>query len=67
MNNEKKKLSRNRKRRIGRKIKMDDRMNTFLNKIEPEKKKKNENFDKIKELEIELAKKICQQAQRITI
>ena len=39
MNNEKKKLSRNRKRRIGRKIKMDDKMNTFLNKIEPEKKK----------------------------
>ena len=59
MNNEKKKLSRIRKRRIGRKIKMDDKMNTLLNKNESEKKKENENFDKIKELEIELVKKIC--------
>ena len=59
MNNEKKKLSRKRKRRIGRKIKMDDKMNTFLTKIESEKKKKNENFDKIQELEIEFVKKIC--------
>ena len=52
INNENKKLSRNRKRRIERKIKMDDKMKTLLNKIKYQKKKKNN--DKIKELEIEL-------------
>ena len=56
MNNENKKLSRNRKRKIDRKTKMDDRMKSFLNKIKTEKKKKNKTFDKIKELEIELVK-----------
>ena len=55
MNNEKKKLSRNRKRRIGRKIKMDDKMKSIGNKINLKKKKKK-NYDKIKILEIELVK-----------
>ena len=31
-------------------------MNLFLNKIKAEKKKKNRNFDKIKELNIERVK-----------
>ena len=56
MNNENKKLSRNRKRRIERRIKMDDKMKSLLNTIKYEKKKKNKNIDKIKELEIELVK-----------
>ena len=38
-NNENKKLSRNRKRRIERKIKMDDNMKFLLNKIKSQKKK----------------------------
>ena len=38
MNSENKKLSRNRKRRIERKIKMDDKMKSLLNKIKSEKK-----------------------------
>ena len=53
--NENKKLSRNRrnrKRRIERIIKMDDEMKSLLNKIKTEKKKKNKNLDKIKQLEI---------------
>ena len=54
--NENKKLSRNRKRRIERRIKLDDGMKLLLNKIKTEKKKKNKSFDKIKELEIELIK-----------
>ena len=54
-NNENKKLSRNRKRRIEREIKMDDNMK-LLNKIKTEKKKKNKNYDKIKQLEILLGK-----------
>ena len=54
MNNENKKLSRNRKRRIERRIKMDSRMKLLLNKIKAEKKKRN--IDKIKQLEIELVK-----------
>ena len=49
--NENKKLSRNRKRRTNRKNKIDDDMKLFLNKINTEKKKKNKNFDKIKQLE----------------
>ena len=38
--NEIKKLSRNRKQRIERRIKIDDKLKTFLNKIQTEKKKK---------------------------
>ena len=53
IDNENKKLSRNRKRRIERNIKMDDKMKSSLSKTKTERKKKNENFDKIKELEIE--------------
>ena len=40
MNNENKKVSRNRKRRMERKMKMDDKMKSFLNKIKFEQKKK---------------------------
>ena len=40
MNNEIIKLSRNRKRRIERKLKMDDNMKLLLNKINLGKKKK---------------------------
>ena len=53
MNNENEKLSRNRKRRIERKIKMDDRMKSLIKKIKSQKKKNTDNF---KELEIELVK-----------
>ena len=52
MNNEKKQLSRS-TRRIKRSITMDDNMKSLLNKLEAERKKKNKNFDKNKELEIE--------------
>ena len=52
INNETKKLSRNRKRRIARKLNMSDDMKSILNKIKSEKKKKNRNLDKIKQLEI---------------
>ena len=52
MNNENKKLSRNRKRRIERKSKIDNNMKLLLNKIKSEKKKKNKDFNKIKQLEI---------------
>ena len=51
MNNENKNLSRNRKRRIERKSKIDNNMKLLLNKIKTEKKKK-QDFDKIKQLEI---------------
>ena len=54
INNENKKLSRNRKRRIERKIKKHDKMKTLLNEIKSQKK--NKNIDKIKELEIQLVK-----------
>ena len=54
MNNENKKLSRNRKRRFERNIKKDDKMKSLLNEIKS--KKKIRIFDKIKELEIELVK-----------
>ena len=54
IDNENKKLSRNRKRRIDRKNKIDDNMKLLLNKIKSEKKKKK--LDKIKNLEIELVK-----------
>ena len=53
--NENKKLSGNRKRRIERRIKIDDKLKTLLNEIKSQKKKKK-NIDKIKELEIELLK-----------
>ena len=52
INNETKKLSRNRKRRIARKLNMSDDMKLLLNKIKSEKKNKNKNLDKIKQLEI---------------
>ena len=52
IDNENKKLSRNRKRRIERKNKLNDDMKILLNKIKSEKKKKNKNLDKIKQLEI---------------
>ena len=52
MNNENKKLSRNRKRRIQRKNKIDENMKLLLNKIKSEKRKRNKDLDKIKQLEI---------------
>ena len=52
INNENKKLSRNRKRRINRKNKIDDNMKLILNKIKSEKKKKKKDLNKIKQLEI---------------
>ena len=55
-NNENNKLSRNTKRRIQRKNKMDDNMKILINKIKTEKKMKNKNLDKIKQLEILLVK-----------
>ena len=42
INNETKKLSRNRKRRIARKLNMSDDMKSILNKIRSEKTKKIE-------------------------
>ena len=55
MNNENKKLSRNRKKRIDRRNKINDDMKLLLNKIKSEKKK-NKNLDKIKQLEILLVR-----------
>ena len=55
-NNENKKLSRNRKRRIERKNKINDHMKLLLNKIKSEKKNKNKNNDKIKQSEILLVR-----------
>ena len=52
MNNENKKLSRNRKKRIDRSNKINDDMKLILNKIKSGKKKKNKSFDKIKQIEI---------------
>ena len=52
--NENKKLSRNRKRRIQLKNKIDENMKLLLNEINTEKKKKN--LDKVKQLEILLVK-----------
>ena len=51
-NNENEKLPRNIKRRIQRKNKIDDNMKLLVNKIKTEKKTKNKNLDKIKQLEI---------------
>ena len=56
MSNQNNKLSRNRKRRIERRTKIDDKKKSLLNKIKTEKKKKKKNNDKIKELEKELVK-----------
>ena len=50
--NENIKLSRNRKRRITRRLNMNNDMKLLLNKIKSEKRKKNKNLDKIKNLEI---------------
>ena len=49
MKNEKKNLSRIRKRRIERKIKMDDKMESILHKVKSEKKERSRNNIKIKE------------------
>ena len=54
INNETKKLSRNRKRRITRKLNISNDMKSILNKIKSEKKKKNRNIDKITQLKIQL-------------
>ena len=51
-----KKLSRNRKRRIDHRNKTNDHMKLLLNRIKTEKKKKNKNFDKTKQLEILLVR-----------
>ena len=56
MKNENNKLSRNRKKRIERRHKIDNNMKLLLKKIKTEKKKKNKNFDKIKQLETLLVK-----------
>ena len=56
MDNENKKSSRNGKRRIERKIKIDNNMKSLLNRNKREKKKKHKKNDEIKELEIELVK-----------
>ena len=52
IDNENKKLSRNQKKRIDRRNKLDNDMKTLLNKIKNEKKKKYKNLDKIKQLQI---------------
>ena len=54
--NHEKKLSRNRKGKIERKIKIDDKMKSLLNKVKSEKKKKIKKFDKVKKIEINLVK-----------
>ena len=38
---------------------MDDNVTSILSKVKSEKKKKNKNFDKIKDLEIELVQIKC--------
>ena len=50
------KKSRNRKKRIERNVKMENKMSSLLNEIKTEKKKKNKNLDKFKDLEIEIFK-----------
>ena len=59
MNNENKKLSRNKKRKTERKFKMDDKMKLLLSKIKSEKKTKNKSIDTIKQLENELVEIKC--------
>ena len=56
MNNENKKLSGNRKRRILRRNEINVDMKLLSNKIKSEKKKKYIFFDKIKQLEILLVR-----------
>ena len=56
MNNENRKLSRIKKRRIARRIELDDKMKALLNKIKTERKKRNKHNEKIKFLEIEMVK-----------
>ena len=48
MNNENRKISQNRKRRIARRDKMSDEMKSFSNKSKTEKKRKNKKSIKIK-------------------
>ena len=55
-NNENKKLSGYRKKRIEGKNKMDDNMESILNKIETEKKNNIKIFDKIKNLKVKIIK-----------
>ena len=52
MNNENKKLSRNTNGRIERRNKINDDMKLLLNKIKSERKKKQKDFNKSKQLEI---------------
>ena len=48
IDNENKKLSKNRKRRITGRLNLNIDMKLLLNKIKSEKKKKNKNLDEIK-------------------
>ena len=52
INNENKRLSRNRKQKNQRRIQMDDNMKLLTNKIKSEKKKKIKTSETIKQLEI---------------
>ena len=56
IDNETKKLSRNRKKRSEQKNKISGDMKLLLNKNKSEKKKKNKDFNKIKQLEILLVR-----------
>ena len=56
MDNENKKLSRNTKKRIRRRLQMNDDKKLILNKIKTEKKRKMKILDKTKQLEIVLVK-----------
>ena len=56
INNENKKLSRNRKRRMDRRNRINDDIKLLLNKIKSEMKKRYKNFDKFKQLEILLVR-----------
>ena len=51
INNVNEKISQNRKRRIERKIEMDDKKKLILNKRKTEREKKNKIIDKIEQLE----------------
>ena len=57
MKNEKKKFSKNRKRRRERKNKVDDKLKLLINKLNLKTKRKK-NFDKNKELQVEMFEKI---------
>ena len=48
MNNENKKVSRNRKRRVERRNKVNEDIKLLLNKITSEREKKNKNLVKLK-------------------